>query len=265
MKTREERFEEEYKPWVLEHRKYPSLTSKYKIEKSLGRWRKDCRKKKFKPLIDFDKEVNFSSRKSPKSPEKRFEEEYKPWVLKHKKYPSLYSEDKIEKSLGAWRRDCRKKKFKPLLDFDKEVNFGFLKSPKKRFKEEYKPWVLEHKKYPSKGSDDKTERSLGNWRSKYRFNKFKPLLDFDKEVNFKSPKSSGERFIGEYIPWVLEHKKYPSPNSDDETEKSLGFWRSIYRSKIEQLKNFDIFYSNYLIGNKKAIEIFNKLKEKGII
>ena len=71
--------------------------------------------------------------------------------------------------------------------------------------------------------------------------------------------------IEEYKSWVLEHEKYPSSHSEDKIEKSLGQWRSVYRFKIEQLKNFDIFYSNYLIGNKKAIEIFNKLKEKGII
>ena len=265
MKTREERFKEEYVPWVLEHKKYPSSTSKNKIEKSLGIWRHKFRSKNFKPLLDFDKEVNFRSRKSP---EERFEE-YKSWVSKYKKYPSPYSDDEIEKSLGIWRNFYKEKKFKPLLDFDEEVNFRSRKltnkSPEKRFKEDYVPWVLEHKKYPSQHSDDEIERSLGNWRSIYRSKKFKPLLDFDEKVNFSSPKSPEERFEEEYIPWVLKYKKYPSPKSNDKTEKSLGYWRHNYRYKIEQLKNFDIFYSNYLIGNKKAIETFNELKEKGII
>ena len=196
--------------------------------------------------------------------EKRFEE-YKSWVLENKKYPSTISDDKIERSLGQWRNVYRRRKFKPLLDFDKEVNFYSYKPIEERF-EEYKSWVLEHEKYPSTISDNEIEKSLGIWRRDCRKKKFKPLLDFDKEVNFKSRKSPEKRFMKEYIPWVLKHKKYPSQYSDDKIEKTLGIWRKDRKTKnCEQLDNFDIFYSNYLIGNRKAIEIFNKLKEKGII
>ena len=265
-RKKEKRLEEEYKPWVLKHEKYPSQTSDDEIEKSLGQWRNRCRLEKFKPLLDFDKEVNFSSRKSRESPEERLKE-YKFWSLEHKKYPNSHSDDEIEKSLGRWRSVQRKKKFKPLLDFDKEVNFGSPKSPEKRFEEEYKPWVLEHKKYPNPKSDDEIERSLGAWRCNNRIKKFKPLLVFDEKVNFRSCKSPKERFMKEYVPWALKHRKYPSQHSDDEIERSLGVWRK-YANRIknfEQLKNFDIFYSNYLIGNRIAIEIFNELKKKGVI
>ena len=72
--------------------------------------------------------------------EKRFEE-YKSWVLENKKYPSTISDDKIERSLGQWRNVYRRRKCKPLLDFDKEVNFYSYKSIEERF-EEYKFWVL---------------------------------------------------------------------------------------------------------------------------
>ena len=199
-----------------------------------------------------------------KTREERFEE-YKSWVLKHNRYPSKSSDDEIEKSLRIWRDNNKKRKFKFLLDFDKKVNFSSPKSPEKRF-EKYRSWVLEHEKYPSSHSEDKIEKSLGKWRYNNRKKKFKPLLDFDKEVNFKSRKSPEKRFMKEYIPWVLKHKKYPSQYSDDKIEKTLGIWRKDRKTKnFEQLDNFDIFYSNYLIGNKKAIEIFNELKEKGII
>jgi predicted helicase len=101
--------------------------------------------------------------------------------------------------------------------------------------EQVKRFIEENKRYPSKSSKDKYEKSLINWiddQKKRRRNNNRKLTEeqiklLDELPNWKWDNNLAENWNNIYIKvkkFIEENKRYPSLNSKDNYEKSLGNW-----------------------------------------
>lgn len=230
------------------HGRYPSGASKDKDEKILGRWvgtqrrKKDTMPAERKAALDaikFDWGVTYSE-SFPLSLQA-----FQDFITLNGRYPNGNSKDKVEKILANWVRAQRQafKNDTMLADrFAALVAIGFVwKGLEDTFSlslQAFQDFKALHGRYPSVGSKDKAEKTLGGWVSQQR--KTKDTMPADRFVALEAIGFVwGERqksfLFGpqELKDFIALHGRYPSKDSKDKDEKKLGNWVSYQRRNLK--------------------------------
>lgn len=178
--------------------------------------------------------------------------ELKEWVDKNGRFPSTYSKDKYEKSLGMFKQTMRQaKRGKNKHNFTENhieilesiPNWEWEDDKTKTLKRcyELKNWVIENKKTPSGNTDDKYEKSLwrfvGSMRKSYKkigtYNLTDEMVKLLQSIpNWEwDSKDKTIKRCKELKKWVIKNNRFPYYSSKDLEEKRLGqFISSVKRS-----------------------------------
>ena len=284
-----------YRDWVDHNGKHPSLSGEETVEKKLWSWghiqRAVKRGKRHGRLsqekIDFlgsipgwrwDMDQNWMLQAIT----------YRDWVISHEeKHPSSTSKDPVEKLLGIWACNQRKRKKEGHFVQDRS-NFldgipGWKWNQEENWMEQalvYRDWVLIHDgKHPISTSKDIVEKQLGNWASNQRKGKREGKLVqdrssfLDKIPGWKWKTDQDEIWMEQaiaYNDWVISHnEEHPSHHSNDLHEKQLGNWACTQRAIRKGIRKGNLtqekidFISN-IIGWKWNTDLEDIWEKHGI-
>jgi superfamily II DNA or RNA helicase len=256
----------ELKQWIAENNRIPSIASKNKNEKQLGKWCSRKRRDKKINKLSKDKIIKLELLEGWYWDQSdKFNETYealKQWIAKNKKIPSESNKNKDIKQFGLWCSHARADKKKNKLSEDRIAKFelldGWYWNKSDIFDETYeelKQWIAENNRIPSKESKNKNEKLLGSWCSDKRKYKKKhklaenridklELLDgwyWGNNV-IKVVKDFDETYE-ELKQWISNNNRIPSKMSKNKNERLLGLW----------------------CGNKRTAKKNNKISENRII
>ena len=197
---------EEAKSFFEIHGKRPSAAAKNIKEKELGSWistqiqnRENCRysmyKEEFRDIWDAFISEHIEYFKSNEEIWHDKFEEAKSFFKIHEKRPSKTAKDETEKILGSWistqlktraksQKSMLNEKIRDLWDAFKMEHIEYFKSDEEIWHsklEEAKSFFEMHKKRPSKGAKDETEKVLGSWISKQIQNREKCINSMSNE------------------------------------------------------------------------------------
>jgi superfamily II DNA or RNA helicase len=241
---------EKVKEFVKTNNKYPSHHSKNEEEKSLGMWvgtqkqsKKGNRANNLTPkrtilledLPEWIWEIDL---------EEKWMEKYnivKLFNKKDGKYPSQHSKDKKEKRSSLWiskqKSNKRKDKLtkKQIILLEKLPDWEWDNDLEEKWMEKYnivKLFYSKNNKCANRCSTDEEEKILGRWIDTQKSNKKKNILTEEQikllntipgwKWNVFSDKWNKK--FNSLKSFYLKNNKYPSQNSKDKEEKSLGMW-----------------------------------------
>jgi superfamily II DNA or RNA helicase len=237
--------------------KFPSTVSNDKEEKSLGNWCVTQRKNKKKGDLSEDQITSLEEITGwvwdADAAWQGKREEVAEFIRNNDgKFPSKVSNDKEEKSLGMWCSNQRANKKKNKLSEDQikslEEITGWVWDADAVWqgkREEVFEFIRNNDgKFPSKVSNDKEEKSLGNWCMTQRTNKKKGDLSEDQIKSLEE--ITGWKWDADAV-WQGKREevfefirnndgKFPSTVSNDKEEKSLGMWCSNQRANKKKNK-----------------------------
>jgi ribosomal RNA-processing protein 8 len=272
---------EKLKIFINTNKKRPSQSSKNKIEKHLSTWishqqvlyniiNKSNMKDEKRYILWNDFNIKYKEYLLTNE-EKWYNkfEELKLFIDTHKKRPSSYLSDTIEKSLCYYLDDqiYNYKNKKVSMKDERKYNLWteFLETYKIYFKtdddiwyetfEKLKIFINTNKKRPSQTSEDIKEKTMSTWVSQQQTNYNKK----DKSMKDERKYNLWTEFIKEYKKYFLtddekwyqmfgELKKFidttnttPNKESESKNEKSLGLWvsrqKSLYELKKEAMSD----------------------------
>jgi len=241
------KFEESYtklKKWVEKNNKIPSITSKNQIERNLGIWcmykrneykNETLSTEKINKLEQFPcwfwkREDNFN---------KKIDDVQK-WVSNNNKIPSMMSKNRVERTLGNWCSSKRTDYKNNALSEEKikklEQIPGWYWKRGDIFNEkcqEVHDWINNNDKIPAAKSENQIENDLGSWCTRRR-NEYSNGTLPEKKIKklerlpgwFWSRDDIFNKKYEEVKKWINDNDKYPSKNSKNQTEKTLGTWCS---------------------------------------
>lgn len=191
------------KEWVNINKKIPSINSKNKIEKTLGRYCVKLRQNCKNGILNEEKieKLNLIEgwywSSNIKIKFQTFEEKFydiKNWVIVNNKIPSDYSKNEEESRLGRLCNKLRANYKKNKLNknqiqlLEKIPNwFWESKASKKTFDENFndlRNWLLLNKRMPSRYTNDISEKKLGEWSERQKILKRKNKMSIDIILKF---------------------------------------------------------------------------------
>ena len=124
---------------------------------------------------------------------------------------------------------------------------------------ELQAWRSQHDSWPSGHAPDRVERSLGTWLGNQRAGRHltaqrRSRLDaacpgWDSIIRHRSGSHSFSDTLNELVAWRAAHDRaWPSANSDDVVERSLGHWLENQRRRTERGSARDLELEECLPG-----------------
>ena len=201
----------------------------------------------------------------------------KEFIDDNKRTPASSSKDeieKIEKILGSWLSNQQKNyknKINGMKDEERYQQWSnFLEEYKEYFKSDDDIWdekfiqlkefIDDNKKTPKRGSNDETEKILGNWFSTQQHNykrkincmkfeeKYQQWSNFMEEYKDYFKKSNDDIWDEKFIQlkeFIDDNKRTPASSSKDEIEKILGSWLSSKQNQYKKKRNGMKFEEKY--------------------
>ena len=270
---------EKLKIFINTNKKRPSQSSKNKIEKHLSTWishqlvsyniinkSKMKNEKRYILWNDFLTEYKEFMKTDEEIWNNKFEE-LQLFIDTHKKRPSSYLSDTIEKSLCYYLDDQNynyknkkvsmkdERKYNLWTDFLKKYKLYFKTDDEKWFEifKEVKQFIDSNKKKPSQTSEDTKEKTMSKWFSQQQTNykkKDKSMKDETKyklwtefletyKIYFKTDEEKWYEAFETLKVFIDTINTTPNKQSDSKNEKSLGLWlshqQSLYKLKKEAM------------------------------
>jgi hypothetical protein len=252
------------KSFYSKNNKYPSKNSMDEEEKSFANWiyvQRQSKKgngscvlteeriKQLESLPNWEWEIDLDLIWNKNFDDVKF------FYSKNNKYPSDYSKNKKEKSLGKWighQKQAKKgkgtykltpyriKQLESLPNWKWEIDFDLIWN--ERF-ESVKSFYSKNNKYPSQSLTNKKENSLKQWINTQRKDKKESKIKEDR-IKLLETLPNWEWEIDLDLKWnkkfesvksfYSKNNKYPSQYSKDKEEQILGTW--IGRQKTNKKK-----------------------------